>query len=209
MPPLLTPGNASQSAWDKFDGGHSRLVGGQFAPQPDFVYSGHGTNDGLNNIPVGECSCLHRRRLCCSFCPARGRAQDAVVTASALAWLSAVRAAAPKAWVFLCVPFGGFKRDALLAAMSKYQSASPDARATVIDLGDEGARGLTGCVACCHIALCRSTLHSLCRGSPPSMFASNSLFRDSADSTRARWRLATAFTRWRCVPACVRVCAVA
>ena len=61
--------------------------------------------------------------------------RDAPVTASALSWLHAVRAASPSSRVFLCVPFGGFKAVALQAAFQQYQAGSMDPLTHLIDLG--------------------------------------------------------------------------
>jgi hypothetical protein len=86
--------------------GHSRLVNGLFVPQPDFIYSGHGTNDGLTNKTVSTL------QLSAETADSWWQSlQDSVVIASASAWLSAVRQAAPDAWIFLCIPFGQFKGE--------------------------------------------------------------------------------------------------
>lgn len=119
VPPLFTPGNDDASSWNKFDATHSRLnASGLFNPEPDFIFCGHGTNDGNN--------------------PA--------VTASALGWMTAVRQAAPRAHVFVTIPFGGFAASYIQAAFTKYQSATPDARMYLMNLGPEAQAGLTAFV---------------------------------------------------------------
>ena len=80
--------------------------------------------------------------------PSRARAglnhhSSANVTASALAWLTAIRKAAPSSSVFLCVPFGGFERQALLDAYTQFQQPAPDARTHVVDTGAQGEVGTT------------------------------------------------------------------
>jgi len=120
VPPLLTPGNASLTAWNKFDIQHSRLFRGYFVPTPNYIFCGHGTNDGLQNAPVAN------------------------VTASALAWLYAVRQAAPSASIFLAVPFGSFMFDAIEPAFYEYQETTMDSAVYFVDLGVPAQHGVLG-----------------------------------------------------------------
>ncbi len=76
-----------------------------FSPPVDYAVCTHGTNDGLAGTP------------------------DAAVTADSAAWLASARSQfGPTTKIFLCVPFGGFKRAALAAGFEQYQAATPTPR---------------------------------------------------------------------------------
>jgi lysophospholipase L1-like esterase len=107
-----TPADDANTTWNKYFAGQSRLVSGLFSPAPDYITVAHGTNDALQAIA------------------------NATVTAAANDWLTAVRAAAPSARVFVLVPPGRYKKTALTAA------TLPDATCYLIDLGAEVAGGL-------------------------------------------------------------------
>jgi len=115
--PLFIPGNDTISAWDKFDAKNSRLNSRkELDPNPDYIFCGHATND-------------------------RGVASD-IVQRSAVGWLTAQRAASPKSWIFIVVPYGGFHREAVTNAYKEYKGKSNDAAVILIDLGDAGSEGL-------------------------------------------------------------------
>jgi len=115
VPPLFTPNNDAASSWNKINAQHPRT----FKPVPDFIFNGHGANDGLN-----------------------GRSDDAV-TQSAIGWLKAQRQACPTSRIFLSVPFGRFKEQALSDTFKEYQAQNPDKLAYLVQLGVEGSQGLT------------------------------------------------------------------
>ncbi len=107
------------NAWQLYGSGRNR----DFTPAVDYVVCTHGANDGLNNVA------------------------DASVTADSAAWLAAARAKfGSTTKIFLCVPFGGFKRSALTAGFQQYQAATPDASTYLIDGGIKLQAGLTGFV---------------------------------------------------------------
>lgn len=110
VPPIFTAGNDTNSSWDKYFAGTSRLVSGALSPAPDYVFVNEGTNDG--------------------------GASDATVETEIEGFLPALRTAAPGAWIFLEVPFNGQKRTALTVAYGAYE-AVPDAKAKLIDLGTD------------------------------------------------------------------------
>lgn len=74
----------------------------------DYLLCMHGTNDGFNGA----------------------------VESTALAWLSAARAALdPGAWIFLIIPPGGYSKPALTAAHATYMANNPgDTRTVLIDI---------------------------------------------------------------------------
>ena len=69
------------------------------------------------------------------------------MTTDSAAWLASARSKfGPAAKLFLCVPFGGFKRSALTAGFEQYQAATPDASAFLVDGGPTLQAGLTAFV---------------------------------------------------------------
>jgi len=119
--PFYTPGNDTNSSWNKYSAGKSLLTSGLFTPAPDYIYINHGANDW------GQGS------------------SDASVIASIDGWLPAVRAAAPNAIIFLVVPFGQFKASAIISAFNTYVAANPgDNKVFLVNLGSSGATGLSG-----------------------------------------------------------------
>jgi len=120
VPALYTPESEEDSAWDKYDANHSRLgPKGQLVPNPDFIFCGHGTNDGLGN------NSNHN------------------VYKSVLGWLTAQRHASPKSNIFLVIPFGRFKVDAISSAYEDYQTNQNDPNTFLLDLGLEAAIGVS------------------------------------------------------------------
>jgi lysophospholipase L1-like esterase len=117
-PPLFTPGNDTASSWNKYSAGASRLAGGLLSPAPDYIVVVDGTNDTS--------------------------ASDATVTAALSGWLSAVRAAAPNAQIFVVIPLRQTKVSAITAGFNAYQTSTPDAKAYLINLGSAIGTGLTG-----------------------------------------------------------------
>ena len=79
-----------------------------------------GTNDALNGV------------------------SDATVTSAVQAWLADARSTLGAAcWVHVVVPFGGFKRSAIVAGITAYRAASPsDVRVGTADLGTAFQVGL-------------------------------------------------------------------
>lgn len=121
--PLFTPGNDTQSSWDKFNSAFSRLVGGRFSPAPDHIFIVHGTNDKINGpggVPV----------------------LDSVITAAATPFLAALRQAAPAAWIFLVVPPGQYSASALTTGFQNYQASAIDPKCVLIPLGNAIAVGM-------------------------------------------------------------------
>jgi len=112
--PVCTPGNATLSAWNRLDSKNLR----SWTTPPDYIFSGHGTND-------------------------RGQ-PDANITASALCWLNGVRSIAPLASVHLVVPYGGFLKSQLQLAFTQFQAQKADPHAYFIDLGARASLGVTG-----------------------------------------------------------------
>eukprot|EP00823_Brevimastigomonas_motovehiculus_P000073 TRINITY_DN10178_c0_g1_i1.p1 TRINITY_DN10178_c0_g1~~TRINITY_DN10178_c0_g1_i1.p1 ORF type:complete len:377 (-),score=59.54 TRINITY_DN10178_c0_g1_i1:139-1269(-) len=112
VPPLITPNDDTQTAFNKLDSKHAR----SFTVQPDFIFSGHGTNDNGGG---------------------------AKTTKHALAWLIAQRQVTPRSHIFFSIPFGGFERASLLNAFAQYQQQYPaDSLTHLLDLGSEAAEGL-------------------------------------------------------------------
>lgn len=108
IPPLYTPGNDTSSSWNKYFSGQSRLVSSLLSPAPDYIVINDGENDGTTNIQSNVSGLL-----------------------------TALRAAAPNAWIFLTIPWGGNQSTNITAAFNSYQSSTPDAKCKLIDLGIE------------------------------------------------------------------------
>lgn len=97
--------------WEQYSARNARMFG---EPAPDYVLMIHGHNDHSRGV------------------------SDATVSASASAWLSDMRGAAPNADIFLVIPFKGFKREALTVAYTNYKNDHPgDTRTHLLDLGEE------------------------------------------------------------------------
>lgn len=116
-----------KSRWNKIDGSsHSLLdrVGhisgfGQTGQEPSLILINYGTNDALGNANPGD------------------------LQASVTQCLGALRAAAPRALIFVIVPFGQYAAQTLRSAVAAYQAAHTAERGiTIIDLGEGVARGL-------------------------------------------------------------------
>jgi len=135
LQPFFTPGNDTASSWNKYFAGQSALVNGLESPMPDDIMNQLGANDSLNSIP------------------------DATVTASVTGWLAAQRAAAPTSRISIILPFGGFKKSAILAGFTAYAgtvitstvgnglatryTCTSDPIAFLYDLGSDATTGLT------------------------------------------------------------------
>ena len=105
---MMKPGQLPpiSESWSFYEEGHSRLKNGRLEPEPDYVFCNHGTNDsGLD------------------------------VTAAYGKWLESVRAACPSARIFCVIPFLGWKRDEIGAAVAN-RHKSGDKRVFLIDSGD-------------------------------------------------------------------------
>lgn len=96
-PPYFTPGNDTNSWWNKYSAGRPLLVGGLLPVQPYLWFNFYGTNDGLQS------------------------ATDSAVSSSVSGWLPNARTAAPNAYIVIGIPPGGYKRSALLSGFTTYQ----------------------------------------------------------------------------------------
>ena len=115
-PPLFnSDGQANSSAWKWLSSKYPR----SFEVCPDYFICGHGTNDHFRNQT------------------------DQEVYASVLGWLQEVRKTCQNSQIFLIVPFGRFKEDAIVQAYQSYQAAQPDRETVLIQLEDRGSHGLT------------------------------------------------------------------
>jgi hypothetical protein len=116
----------SESRWNKIDANHAlldaagRISGyGEAGQEPDVILINYGTNESLSGSNPSD------------------------VQASIARCLVALRGAAPKARLFVIVPFGQFKATEIHTAVSAYQTAHPEEdRMAVIDLGPTVANAL-------------------------------------------------------------------
>jgi hypothetical protein len=116
VPAVFTPGNDTNSAWNKYWSGQSRLTGGLLLPAPTYVLINHGTN-----------------------------ATGSSTTQAALTGLlPALRTAAPSTKIVDVIPFGGYQRSALVAGFAAYQTATPDANCKQIDLAIDAGFQIVG-----------------------------------------------------------------
>lgn len=110
VPAGLVPGNAAATAYDKYVSGVSRLTATLFSPAPDYVFCWWGQNDG--------------------------GAADVTLTARVVATISAFRAAAPLADIFILIPSKLIKEAAISAGVAAYNAANPsDTKVFLIDTG--------------------------------------------------------------------------
>jgi hypothetical protein len=117
-----------QSRWNKIDGGdnHSLLDSngrlsayGDVDQEPSLILINYGTNDGLSHASSSD------------------------IQASITQSLTALRAAAPKAAIYLIVPFGQYALKELQDGLAAYQAqASADKNVFLIDLGKPVANAL-------------------------------------------------------------------
>ncbi len=119
--PFYTPGDNTNSNWNKIDASHSLLVSGLYSPLPDDIFIAYGTNDALAG------------------------ASDSSVQGSVAGVLSAIRAAATNKRILLIVPFGGFKQTAITAGFNQYQGISPDSKTFLIYTGTDS--NLSGAIS--------------------------------------------------------------
>ncbi len=116
---------ASTSTWDKHHSEASRLSGGLFSPAPDFIVMYHGTADDTGSSSDADVT-------------------NSIHTSASVGMIQALRAAAPNAEIFVCIPAGQRKASAITAGFNAFQTASPDSKVYLIDLGTgEPALGLT------------------------------------------------------------------
>jgi lysophospholipase L1-like esterase len=107
---------AFTTEWKNAWSGQARI----FPPLKRFVVV-MGTNDGLNSV------------------------NDSAVTSAVTTWLSDARATlGTTTWIHVVIPFGGFKRAAIVAGVASYLASSPGDRADCIDLGTLFQAGLSG-----------------------------------------------------------------
>jgi lysophospholipase L1-like esterase len=115
------------SRWNKIDSLHSFLdAGGRLSAygaagqEPAAILINYGTNDAIHPTNASD------------------------VRASLAQGLEALRKAAPRAHLFLIVPFGQYKAAEIHQTANAYRAAHPgDANVSVIDLGPDAARALS------------------------------------------------------------------
>ncbi len=114
------------SRWNKIDANHSFLDAqkhlsayGETGQEPTVITINYGTNDSL------------------------WRQNPSDVQASIAQAIPALRQAAPKAYIFILIPFGQFQSKTLYETVAAYQGAHPkDRRISIIDMGAEVAVSL-------------------------------------------------------------------
>lgn len=104
-----------QASWPYYYATNSRLSSGTFVNQPDYIFINEGQNDA-------------------SF----GGNNPTAVTNAATSTITAIRAAAPSAKIFVVIPFTGAMRSAITTAFNTYQTSTPDSSCYLIDLGLNG-----------------------------------------------------------------------
>ncbi len=115
VPPLFTPSDDTNSAWNKYYSGQSRLSGGALLPSPDFIINNHGQND----LSFGS--------------------SDSSVISSVTGWLSQIRTAAPNAKIYITIPFGQGKSTAITSGVNLYKNTNTsDINVKIINLGNIG-----------------------------------------------------------------------
>jgi lysophospholipase L1-like esterase len=116
----------ADSRWNKIDANHSLLDAqyhfsayGETGQEPSAIVINYGTNDAIHKTNPSD------------------------VQASMAQCLSALRAAAPRAHLFIIIPFGQYKAAELKQAVDTYQATHPnDRQVSLIDLGPDAARAL-------------------------------------------------------------------
>lgn len=126
QPAAWTSGNDASSSWNKVDGSGAAgaaLTGGtvtgpseRFLVLPNLILINWGTNDALNNVT------------------------DANFQASYTGLLQRLRVAAPNAVILAIVPFGGYKRSSITAAVASLA----DPKILLIDPKTEARMVATG-----------------------------------------------------------------
>lgn len=120
--PLFTPGNDTNSSWDKYRQGRSRLAtGGFFSPAPDYIFVPMGHNDHTADQSNGGVLCQAVQGL-----------------------LAALRAAAPSAWIFQVIPFSGQSTAGITFGFNAYQAAAPDAKCVLLNTQSSAHFNLLG-----------------------------------------------------------------
>lgn len=99
---------AFSASWDNYSLGFGRLVNGLLSPQPDYIF----INQGINDSAVA----------------------DATLQAEVTARLTAIRAAAPNAKIFVIIPFTQTKASAIASGITGFI----DSNTYKIDLGTDG-----------------------------------------------------------------------
>jgi lysophospholipase L1-like esterase len=116
VPKLYNTTTPSNSSFDKFFSGTSRLFTGALSPAPDYILILEGTND------------------------AGFGASDPDVTTSLNSLLPALRSAAgPTTHIFLTIPFAGYKRSPITSAFN----SQSDPKLHLLDLGPDVASTLS------------------------------------------------------------------
>jgi lysophospholipase L1-like esterase len=124
VPPLYTPSHDEQSSWNKYWSNHSLLNdSGHFLHQPDYIINELSRND--------------------AFFVTNGQTTAAAMRDSIQGWLTAARAAAPRAWIFPMVNFAQGLAGDVCDAFTAYQKAASDSKCVLIDLGTSYSKGLT------------------------------------------------------------------
>jgi lysophospholipase L1-like esterase len=95
--------------WSNYAPGQSRLVDGKLSPQPNRILINLGTND----------------------------APSPDITETVASTLTAIRAAAPQARIYVMIPFSRSRADQVKAGFDKWK----DGNSKLIDLGEEANRG--------------------------------------------------------------------
>ncbi len=116
----------ANSRWNKIDAAHSLLDSGghisAYGPtgqEPAVILINYGTNDAIHKTNPGD------------------------VRASMAQAIHSLRKAAPRAHLFILIPFGQYKAVELKQTVEDFQSAHPDdTRISIIDLGPDVARSL-------------------------------------------------------------------
>lgn len=99
-------------AWDLYSESHPR----DFSSAPDYVLINQGTNDGLHGV------------------------SDATIQSTAEAVLADMRTAMPTTTILVLVPFGGYARVPLTAAVATRRESDPNVH--LVDMGAAAAVGL-------------------------------------------------------------------
>lgn len=114
-PPLYNVSTPSNSKWDKYWAGQTRLVGGLLSPAPDEIWISIGTNDAKNST-------------------------DLTTAVSPL--LTDLRTAAPNAQITVVIPFGQYASSQITSGFNSYQSTR-DFRCYLLDPGTALQASLT------------------------------------------------------------------
>jgi hypothetical protein len=118
IPPFFTPGNDSQSSWNKHFKNQTRLVAGRFSPLPDYIFINFGHNDTVLGV------------------------SDATITAAVTPLLTAMRAAAPGTPIIVVLPYPQTTVSAVTNGVNNYLAATPDPNCYLINPQARSAIGI-------------------------------------------------------------------